>query len=607
MGPPQLSNENVNLGKVITDALSTILRRCEEAGIRLAYPGEGGERAFRGWLASDLLAIALGWPTEKIVVGERFDLLLQDADGFPIATIETKTPYHRASKKERQDFEDRLSGFGTLRHAYFTNGNQWDRLDIFSPTGVLEVQSRFSFDLNQSAPEEAEAFFAPLTGYRYFHAAPRSARLRVSKDSPHILQALAADLDEAIADFAFLLKTMFSGFRNSKAGPQAGSIALNLFDLWCDKSLIVSPRQAGDILSREVAAGRAGPLDIARALRDLGFGESAVADAVAALSQAERLDPTAVTGVIWPAYVDTIGKLSAQSAHVILARALLYRIGEDQGVFPRLLSGERMEKELSASSTSVAASPTPATDLLLRVQDSMRGFLPAVYELGEFDWWQVRSDKRAALARAELAWLRQNDDEFERVAKRLLRVLDGYFFGQVDVDVWRNVYQHYLPEEERQRIGGFYTPDELIDLVLDLAEYRSSAEGLCRLSFIDPACGSGAFVANALARLLRHLALDLPCHAHLRKRGLPEWKRAEATLDLVSRNLHGVDLHPFAAFLTTVNVLFLLMPVYAKAREKNPDYSLDLQVFSSDSLEKHDRDLLAPDLFTKLNARVQLT
>ena len=73
------------------------------------------------------------------------------------------------------------------------------------------------------------------------------------------------------------------------------------------------------------------------------------------------------------------------------------------------------------------------------------------------------------------------------------------------------------------------------------------------------------------------------------------------------RNLHGVDLHPFAAFLTTVNVLFLLMPIYAKAREKNPDYSLDLQVFSSDSLEKHDRDLLAPDLFTKLNARVQLT
>jgi hypothetical protein len=607
MGSAQPTDENVNLGKVIADAIAHILKRCEEAGIRLAYPGEGGERAFRGWLVSDFLATVLGWPTEKIVVGERFDLLLQDSDGFPIATIETKTPYHRASKKERQDFEDRLSGFGTLRHAYFTNGNQWDRLDIFSPTGVLEVQSRFSLDLKQSAPEEVEAFFAPLAGYRYFRAAPRSARHGVSKDNPHILQALAADLDEAIADFAFLLSTMFAGFRDSKAGLQAGQIALNLFDLWCDKSLIVSPRQASEVLSQDLAAGGVGPLDIARALRDLGLGESAAADAVAALSEVERLDPLAVTRAVWPAYAETVRKLSAQSAHVILARALLYRIGEDQGVFPRLLSGERMEKELSASPSSVLESAGPATDLLLRVQDSMRGFLPAVYELGEFDWWQVRSDKRAALTRAERAWLRQNDVEFERIAKRLLRVLDGYFFGQVDVDVWRNVYQHYLPEEERQKIGGFYTPDELIDLVLDLAEYEAASDGLCRLSFIDPACGSGAFVANALARLLRHLALDLPCHAHLRKRGMSEWKRAEATLDLVSRNLHGVDLHPFAAFLTTVNVLFLLMPIYARAREKNPDYTLDLQVFSSDSLEKHDRDLLAPDLFTKLNARVQLT
>ena len=56
-----------------------------------------------------------------------------------------------------------------------------------------------------------------------------------------------------------------------------------------------------------------------------------------------------------------------------------------------------MAKELAVSSTAVVESPKPAADMLLRVQDSMRGFLPAVYELGEFDWWQVRSDKRAVL------------------------------------------------------------------------------------------------------------------------------------------------------------------------------------------------------------------
>ena len=60
-------------------------------------------RFVAGWSAI-FWSAALGWPMEKVVVGERFDLLLQDADGFPVATIETKTPYHIASKKERAGF-----------------------------------------------------------------------------------------------------------------------------------------------------------------------------------------------------------------------------------------------------------------------------------------------------------------------------------------------------------------------------------------------------------------------------------------------------------------------------------------------------------------------
>ena len=162
------SEDDDTKGGGILKALSIILKRCEEAGIRLAYPGEGGERAFRGWLVSDFLVQLLGWPPERVVLGERFDILLQDADGFPIATIETKTPYHKATRKDREDFEARLSGFGTLRHAYFTNGDEWERLDIFSPTGALEIRDRFYFNLEKGVAEEAEAFFTPLESHRYF-------------------------------------------------------------------------------------------------------------------------------------------------------------------------------------------------------------------------------------------------------------------------------------------------------------------------------------------------------------------------------------------------------------------------------------------------------
>ena len=90
----------------------------------------------------------------------------------------------------------------------------------------------------------------------------------------------------------------FSGFRESKAGQQAGQISLSLFDLWCAKSLIPSPRQAAGTLAEEMAKrGLETPRDIARAVRDLGLGESTAivaADAVATLSPADRLDLAAV-------------------------------------------------------------------------------------------------------------------------------------------------------------------------------------------------------------------------------------------------------------------------------------------------------------------------
>src|SRR5438445_7537445 len=161
-----------------------------------------------------------------------------------------------------------------------------------------------------------------------------------------------------------------------------------------------------------------------------------------------------------------------------------------------------MERVLAASPPAVLDKPKPAIELLSRVRLSMENFLSTIYKLGEFDWWLVTPEKRAGLKAVERAWLREMDDEFEKVARQFLRILDGYFFGRVDVDVWRNVYQHYLPSDERQRLGGFYTPDELVNLVLDLGGFQANCEGLCELSFIDMASGSGAFITGGLARLL---------------------------------------------------------------------------------------------------------
>src|SRR5438034_1155195 len=95
------------LGKKIIRAIQGVLERCDEVGEKIGFPGEGGERRFRKWIASELLEQVLGWPVRNVVVGERFDVLLLSDEDHALATIETKTPYHQASRKERSDFEER--------------------------------------------------------------------------------------------------------------------------------------------------------------------------------------------------------------------------------------------------------------------------------------------------------------------------------------------------------------------------------------------------------------------------------------------------------------------------------------------------------------------
>lgn len=176
------------------------------------------------------------------------------------------------------------------------------------------------------------------------------------------------------------------------------------------------------------------------------------------------------------------------------------------------------------------------------------------------------------------------------------------------MDIWRNIYENYLPADERQRLGGFYTPDEIINLILDLDGYEAEQEGLCKLSYIDPACGSGAFVTTALGRLLTHLDKDLPCHKELSKKGEPVWKSAEKRLKLVGELVHAIDLHPFASFLTTLNVLFIVLPLYAAVRKQDPDFTVDLHIFSADGLEGPDKKTEQQmHMFSQMNSRVQLS
>ncbi len=114
---------------------------------------------------------------------------------------------------------------------------------------------------------------------------------------------------------------------------------------------------------------------------------------------------------------------------------------------------------------------------------------------------------------------------------------------------------------ERKRTGSYYTPPELVDLVLKEAldpvvEARLKEAGddpeaqeraLLSLKVLDPAAGSGHFLLGAARRLGRRLAQVRTGE----EEPSPEAYR-QAVRDVVRGCLYGVDLNPLAVELCKV-------------------------------------------------------
>ncbi|QKK08526.1 MAG: N-6 DNA methylase [Planctomycetota bacterium] len=165
----------------------------------------------------------------------------------------------------------------------------------------------------------------------------------------------------------------------------------------------------------------------------------------------------------------------------------------------------------------------------------------------------------------------------------------GVNFGDVEVGQLGSVYESLLglrPEldvssgtfalgtasgSERKASGSYYTPDALVQHVLDSAldpviERRlglasasakttgeslnvAREEAILGITVCDPACGSGHFLVAAAHRLAHRLAR---IRAGVRQPATEDHRRAFR--DVVSRCLYGVDLNPMAAELCRLSL-----------------------------------------------------
>jgi hypothetical protein len=228
---------------------------------------------------------------------------------------------------------------------------------------------------------------------------------------------------------------------------------------------------------------------------------------------------------VWRQYLLRVSQLA-------LTRILLYRSWEDSGfVDEKLYDGgfgvvyERLGRELSA--------------VLAEAFDTGRGRYPWLYGAAStYDWYRPR------------------DEALVAVLYTLLPVP----LGKLDADVLGGLYESYVDEIDRDRLGQFYTPRSVVRFMLDRAG-ATGADGLFHLEgdvrrprrVLDFATGSGGFLVEAARRIVDVVddgnASDI-----------------DDGLDAIVSGLHGCEISPFPYYLTEVNLLLQVSRLLGRLR-----------------------------------------
>lgn len=152
-------------------------------------------------------------------------------------------------------------------------------------------------------------------------------------------------------------------------------------------------------------------------------------------------------------------------------------------------------------------------------------------------------------------WRDMGPEELGSVYESLLELVpqignDGRSFRFADAEQSRG--------NARKTSGSYYTPDELVQELLDSALEPVIAErvqgardpeaALLDITVCDPACGSGHFLLAAARRLAAHLA-------KLRAQGTPSGDDFRHALrDVISHCIYGVDVNPMALELARMSL-----------------------------------------------------
>ena len=154
----------------------------------------------------------------------------------------------------------------------------------------------------------------------------------------------------------------------------------------------------------------------------------------------------------------------------------------------------------------------------------------------------------------------------QTLARRVAR----FSWREAPADIGAILYETVIPPEERRQLGEYYTPDWLArtmveELVTDPMNQR----------VLDPACGSGTFIAEAVSHFIRA--------------AMPEGETGglepKEILDKLRNAVTGIDIHPVAVHLARAAWTLAARPAIKAAADAGFYATLSIPVYLGDALQ----------------------
>ena len=169
------------------------------------------------------------------------------------------------------------------------------------------------------------------------------------------------------------------------------------------------------------------------------------------------------------------------------------------------------------------------------------------------------------------------------IARRVAR----FDWLHAPADIGATLYESVIPADERRKLGEYYTPAWLAKAIV-----AETVHNPLKQRVLDPSCGSGTFIVEAVQHFLSAAARSDLAPADVLKR--------------LTEAVTGIDIHPVAVQLARTAWLLAAKPAIDAVVASGGSAPVSVPVYLGDSLLLRFRGLRVGDMISDTEARIPI-